>query len=170
MLGNKSGSNKGVLKALGVAAAPTPLNTPSLKRENNGRDVNAVLVPVGSGVWGNKGGAEERQGDFEDTSTQQEPTKPTSEAVSATEPVSAPKTAPWAVKENSDRKPATSQDPNKEKKSSRLRSWIVEDSDDDSSEDEEEVTFITQFTSFYRMWASLKVVYSSLIVNTTGAF
>ena len=54
VLGTKPDKSRG-LKSVGVAAAPTPipLNTPSLKRENNGKDINTVLVPVGgSSVWG----------------------------------------------------------------------------------------------------------------------
>lgn len=63
--------NKGVGKAIGGAAAPTatlapvPLNTPSVKRENNGRDPSVNLVPVrNAGVWGQSGNsAEEAAGE-----------------------------------------------------------------------------------------------------------
>ncbi|KAJ1438353.1 hypothetical protein B484DRAFT_416260 [Ochromonadaceae sp. CCMP2298] len=60
----KGKSNLG--KAVGMAAAPTaslapaPLNTPSVKRENNGRDPSVNLVPLkNSGVWGKGDEAEE---------------------------------------------------------------------------------------------------------------
>ena len=141
VLGNKAGGSKGGLKALGVAAAPTPLNTPSLKRENNGKDVNTVLVRVGSSVWGSKGGVDEKQGNEHDVPSQQQP------PVENIPVVTAPKTDPWALKEKSDGKStsAAQQDLPKQRKSSRLRTWMDEDSDDDSLENEEEVNII----SFY---------------------
>ena len=44
---------KRVAKPIGAAAAPVALNTPSIKKENNGKDVSINLVPVGvSSVWG----------------------------------------------------------------------------------------------------------------------
>lgn len=57
-------SDKGrVGKSIGSAAAPIPMNTPSLLRENKGRDVSVSLVPAGSaaGVWG--GAASEPKND-----------------------------------------------------------------------------------------------------------
>ena len=57
-------SDKGrVGKSIGSAAAPIPMNTPSLRRENKGRDVSVSLVPAGSaaGVWG--GAASEPKND-----------------------------------------------------------------------------------------------------------
>ena len=136
VLGNKPGGSKGGMKALGVAAAPTPLNTPSLKRENNGKDLNAVLVPVGSGVWGSKNTEDKQGGEDDSSQQQQQPTNETAE-VEATVVVSKP--APWSTK--SVETPAAAsvpkEDPYKERKSSRLRSWVDEESDDDSPEDEE---------------------------------
>ena len=88
--------NKGVGKAIGGAAAPTatlapvPINTPSVKRENNGRDPSVNLVPAArttnSGVWGqNSSGNDDSPSDNRPTS--QQPT-PTSSTFS--------KPAPWA--------------------------------------------------------------------------
>lgn len=50
-------------KSIGSAAAPIPMNTPSLRRENKGRDVSVTLVPAGNaaGVWG--GAASEPKND-----------------------------------------------------------------------------------------------------------
>ena len=50
-------------KSVGSAAAPIPMNTPSLRRENKGRDVSVTLVPAGNaaGVWG--GAASEPKND-----------------------------------------------------------------------------------------------------------
>ena len=55
-----AGSIKRIGKSVGSAAAPVaapvPMNTPSLRRENGGKDVTINLVPVSSGnnaaVWG----------------------------------------------------------------------------------------------------------------------
>lgn len=83
--------NKGVGKAIGGAAAPTatlapvPLNTPSVKRENNGRDPSVNLVPPrNAGVWGGQSG---------NSATDEQ----TSEARSSAQATAAlTKPAPWA--------------------------------------------------------------------------
>jgi hypothetical protein len=72
-----------------VAAAPIPLNTPSMKKENNGKDVNVTLVPVGTnGVWGSNASAPVPE------------VKPLEEIIQqqkvAAAPVISSKPAPWA--------------------------------------------------------------------------
>jgi hypothetical protein len=48
-----SGDKRSVGKSIGSAATPVPMNTPSLLRENKGRDITVSLVPTGgAAVWG----------------------------------------------------------------------------------------------------------------------
>jgi len=49
----RGGDSRRVAKPVGAAAAPMPVNTSSLKRENNGMDTSVNLVPLGKGAcWG----------------------------------------------------------------------------------------------------------------------
>lgn len=113
--------NKGVGRAIGGAAAPTasiapiPLNTPSVKRENNGRDPSVNLLPSrNAGIWGQ--GGEDGNG---------EP-----RYASQTAPI-APKPAPWA-------KPAASTEQSTEaasKPAAATRNWADVDVDSDEDDD-----------------------------------
>jgi BAT2 N-terminus len=85
----------------GIATAPVPVNTPSLRRENNGQDINVSLVPTGGPGWG---AAKEEPAP---------PPEPASSRLSST--ISAPKVVPWAVRDSIDddrRRPSiTDRDP-----------------------------------------------------------
>lgn len=83
-------------KAIGGAVAPTasaapiPLNTPSAKRENNGRDPHVNLVPVrNTVVWGQSSSDAPKANYNESTAASQDP-----QSMMPTMPVSKP--APWA--------------------------------------------------------------------------
>lgn len=102
---SRQGDKKSAVRGTGVAPAPTPLNTPSLKSENSGKDVLVSLVPVGSNapVW-----------------SQQSDTGAQSKAASETARLSGAKPAPWT-------KPAEVA----AAKPPPMRSWADDDSDDD---------------------------------------
>jgi hypothetical protein len=112
------------LKAAGVAAAPTPLplNTPSLKRENNGKDISTVLVPVGTQVWGTK---------TEEQPTSVAPSVPVAPSLPQQAASVQPSgLAPWAQKKEDEASSAPV--------SRRHRSWNELESDEDDEEEEEE--------------------------------
>lgn len=130
--------SKGVGKSIGGAAAPTatlapvPLNTPSIKRENNGHDPNVNIVQSHSsgGVWGHGSSS----GGGADTSPAERP---------STQPVSSlSKPAPWAKTASTasagESTPTTNPDSNAAKPSSVARpqtsNWA--DVDIDSDEDD----------------------------------
>ncbi len=114
-------------KTVGAAAAPTPLNTPSLRRENNGKDISVLLVPTVSanGVWGSS--SENKQ------SVAQVPETNSSAPVSA--PVVA-KPAPWArVNNGTDGSPAVVTEVRPKAASAAAKSWADAESDEDDEDD-----------------------------------
>lgn len=123
MLGGKHDKLRG-LKAAGVAAAPTPLplNTPSLRRENNGKDISTVLVPVGAQVWGAK---------TEEQPTSVAPSVPVAPALpQQTAAANSSGLAPWAQKKEDEASSAPV--------SRRHRSWVELESDEEDEEEEGE--------------------------------
>lgn len=122
-----TGASK-VGKTVGPAAAPTPLNTPSLRRENKGRDINVALVPSGgSGVWG-----QSQTSAASDSKTSEE-----APALAATTPSLAPslsaKPAPWAKQSsaNADAKDIALAETKTSVPVSRQKSWAEVDSDEE---------------------------------------
>ena len=151
VLGTKPDKSRG-LKSVGVAAAPTPipLNTPSLKRENNGKDINTVLVPVGgSSVWGSHSNNSESK-NIEEGSSNSISTNNNNTAVQQIN-----KPAPWTSKRSetdSSNEISNSFSTNNaetgggtttaaataSKQASKMKSWVDDsDEDDDDEEDEE---------------------------------
>lgn len=108
--------NRAGKSTVGVAAAPTPVNTQSLRRENNGKDINVSLVPVANttGVWGQ-------------SSNDQKP----AESYTQENPKPAARPAPWASKAQDD--PTETQTYLPPQKESKVKSW-AEDSDDDDDD------------------------------------
>ena len=91
-----SDNTKRVAKPIGTAAAPAPvaLNTPSIRKENNGKDISVNLVPVGvSSVWGQSESDAKKE---ESMAEQQQLAQQQAQAPQAP----APSVAPWAKKEN----------------------------------------------------------------------
>jgi hypothetical protein len=80
---------------IGAVAAPAPvaLNTPSIRKENNGKDISVNLVPVGvSSVWGQADDKKE-----ESMAEQQQ----LAQQAAQTPQAPAPSVAPWAKKDGS---------------------------------------------------------------------
>ncbi|EGB01936.1 hypothetical protein AURANDRAFT_72901, partial [Aureococcus anophagefferens] len=95
VLGNKS-EKSSAAKAAAVVA-PTPMNTPSLRRENRGQDLSIKLVPSGGGGW----------------AKEEAPEPPPEEQKRKLAPPSAssPALAPWAKKPEDGASPAAATAP-----------------------------------------------------------
>ena len=94
MAGDMKRVGKSVGSAAAPVAAPVPMNTPSLRRENGGKDVNVNLIATaGSVVWGGPSDAPKQDG-YQAVSGAPPP-PPTSPAATM------PKTAPWAKSDDS---------------------------------------------------------------------
>lgn len=118
---------RGITKSVGAAAAPAPINTPSLKSENKGRDVSVNIVGnAGSAGWvqGGQGSGSSKLTD----SPPQRSLNPSSNSVLS-------KPAPWAKPVSSaSSAPEGSSSPVLKPVSMAPKSWAAdEDSDDDDA-------------------------------------
>lgn len=118
--------SKRVAKPIGAAAAPAPiaLNTPSIRKENNGKDISINLVPVGvSSVWG------QSENDLKKEESQAEQQQQAQLQAQILQPP-APSVAPWAKKDPSDTTPVNSSP------APKARNWSdINDDDDDEDND-----------------------------------
>eukprot|EP01036_Dinobryon_divergens_P043245 gene43245-57549_t len=114
-----SGKTTRTVKAVGVAAAPTPLNTPSIRKENKGKDITVNLVPIGSnnGVWG-------QSSDQKATSDSQDDQQPHQSSVQS-------RSAPWTSKSNAEHPENESQT-----QKPQHRDWADVESEDEEEEEE----------------------------------
>jgi hypothetical protein len=134
----------------GIAAAPTPMNIPSLKAESGGKDVAANLVPLGgSGVWSSSAGsgAAAAVPGASATSDASAPSSSSAAAAAAAgqEGSGRPKVAPWASSRSqgsdSSAPPSASQAPSSTGPSAgpsarpfgsiKMRSWADDESDEE---------------------------------------
>jgi hypothetical protein len=117
--------SKRVAKPIGIAAAPAPvaLNTPSIRKENNGKDVSVTLVPVGvSSVWGQ---ADNESKKDESLAEQQQLAQLQAQAVQP----HAPSIAPWAKKDtDGSGAPVSSPPPS----ASKMRNWADIEEDENN--------------------------------------
>lgn len=116
--------NKG--KVFGAAVTvPIPVNTPSLRMENKGKDVNVNLIPLGSaGVWGASSSSSAE-------STEQANAAPVSVPTTVHPSVSKP--APWATK--SVQNTIDTGGDGHAGKPERQKSWADTDSDEDDDKE-----------------------------------
>lgn len=118
---------RGITKSVGAAAAPAPINTPSLKSENKGRDISVNIVgSAGSASWVQGG---QSSGSLKiSESSPQRALNPSSNSVLS-------KPAPWAKPASSASSvPEESSSPILKPVSSAPKSWAAdEDSDDDDA-------------------------------------
>ena len=109
-----------------AVTVPIPVNTPSLRMENKGKDVNVNLIPLGSaGVWGASSSSAA-------DSTEQANAAPVSVPTTVHPSVSKP--APWATKSVQNTSD-TGGDGHAGKPMERQKSWADTDSDEDDDKE-----------------------------------
>jgi hypothetical protein len=111
---------------VGVTAAPTPVNTTSLRNDKS-KDSHASLVPVGNNVWGHNSGGNE-----------------TNESSSGEGDRSQTRPAPWTSKSQpgtdvSSSIATTTVTPSEVVKENKRRSWADSDDDDEDDDVDDEV-------------------------------
>ena len=152
-------SAKRVPTAIGTAVAPAPvaLNTPSIRKENTGKDISVNLVPVGvSSVWGQT----EADAKKEESSAEQQQLAQQQAQVA---PAPAPSVAPWAKKDGS----ATGGESPPAPQPTRARNWA------DINDEEESSRLSVDDGHYYRevsLWRPLPNPFSSLLPLTLPLF
>jgi hypothetical protein len=115
---------------VGVTAAPTPVNTTSLRNDKS-KDSHASLVPVGNNVWGQNSGGGNDSNDSHSGDGERSQTRP----------------APWTSKSQPETDASdgaatatttTTVTPVQVVKENKRRSWADSDDDDDDDDEEEE--------------------------------
>ena len=117
-LGDKGRLGKSIGSAATPVSAPVPMNTPSLRRENKGKDVSVNLVPTGNaqGVWGG---------------SSSEPKVDGYQAVAGSPPAGGKPVAPW-IKSDGGGDQSLGPTPSGAAKAGLSKKWADEDSDEEN--------------------------------------
>ena len=124
MAGDMKRVGKSVGSAAAPVAAPVPMNTPSLRREKGGKDVNINLIAAaGSVVWGGPSDAPKQDG-YQAVSGVPQPPPSSPPGPPPSLSTTLPKTAPWAKSDDSSSSGAPVV--------SMKKNWADVDSDDEN--------------------------------------